>query len=185
MTAAKGPARLPVVFAYKALRQFRLAVEILGIAEGTKNLQELSAAWPAHQHLVLNSAQKGFIAQALWTQVRREHKERFKGHRDLAAASKSQVVDPAFHRNNPSVQNLRRRGFLPSEVIDQVNPVVRLHLKRRVVNLRSFIEAQIQHLQRKLAAAHNEGAPALEPTTVERRSVEHQRRLRLFYRLVV
>src|SRR5579883_3671634 len=99
-------------------------------AEAGEDLQELLLGWSPHQHLVLDTAQKGLVAQFVRLEVGGEYQEGFKGHGHLAPGAKAEEVHPPLHRNDPAVENLRRRRPLTSKVVDQVGSVGRLELER-------------------------------------------------------
>ena len=103
-------------------------------------------------------------------QVGREDQEGLKRHRHLAAGLEAQIIDVPLHRHNPAIQDFGRGRALAAEVVDQVDAVVGLQLERRVVDLGVLVVAQIQHVQRQLAAGDDEGALAADPAAVVRQA---------------
>src|SRR5512140_1512324 len=57
------------------LQVLRVALDLLAVAEPLENLDELLQFRRAHEHLVLDSAQKRLVAQLMRAQVRGEHQE--------------------------------------------------------------------------------------------------------------
>src|SRR5436190_8978884 len=98
--------------------------------------------------------------------VCREDEEAFEGHRNLAALLKVQVVDLAFHRENPAVQHFGWRDFLPAKVIDEIDAVVSFELERRVVDPAGLIEAEVETFEREFATSSDEGALRPEVSAV-------------------
>ena len=172
----------------KCVEHFAFERKIFGSAVVLEDSHELVRCRTAQQHLVLDAPQECLVAQVLGAQVRRKHQERFKRHRHLAARHEAQIVHAPLHRHNPAVQHFGRSGQLPAEIVNQVDSVVGLQLEGRFVDLRRFVIAQVEHVQRQLAAADDERPPALRPSPVKRgllRDRHHRKLLVILDRLVI
>ena len=107
------------------LRDQALVVRKLsGFAEAPEDGCELVLVRAAHQHLVLNAAEKRFVAQLVRFQIGGKDQEGFERNRNLAAAVEFQVVHAPFHGNNPAVQHFGGRALLAAEIVDQVNSII-------------------------------------------------------------
>ena len=61
-----------------------------------------------------------------------------------------------------------RPHALPAEVVDHEHAAVRLHLQRGLVELRDRVEAEVQHVERQLAADRHHRAPDAYPAAIPR-----------------
>ena len=86
MAAAERFAGAPVVFLDKTVNQAFRVRQFPGLAELPEDCFELLFVRAAQQHLVLNAAQKRFIAQLFRLQVGRKDQEGLERNRHLAAA---------------------------------------------------------------------------------------------------
>src|ERR1051326_8029581 len=99
MAPAKWLAGVPVAAVDEAIQHLRAARKTLRLAEVLENPNEFILGRPAQQHLVVNAAQKSFIAQVRRLQVGRKDQERLEWCGHLAARHESQIVDPPLHRS--------------------------------------------------------------------------------------
>src|SRR6266700_4757974 len=90
-------------------------------AKAPEDLHEFLSKRVAEKHLVLDAAQEGFVAEALGLKGGREDQEGLEGHFHLPARVEAKVIHATVHRNDPTVQHLRRTGLLPAKVVDEVN----------------------------------------------------------------
>src|SRR5882724_12558756 len=118
--------------------------------------------------LVGNTAQEGRIHEVVRLQVGREHDDLVERNREGLAGVELQEVDTAFQLHDPAVQELLGLHQLTAEVVDDEGAAERLHVQRRLVVLRAFVVAQIQHFQREFAAGDDDRALAGHIAAVER-----------------
>ncbi len=64
----------------------------------------------------------------------------------MLAAGAGEVVALFFHRHDPSVEQRLRVDALTTQIVDEQQPVVRLHLQRRSELVRARVAAQFEHL---------------------------------------
>src|SRR5262249_2403268 len=64
---------------------------------------------------------------------------------------------------NPTVQNLRRTGFLPAKVVNEVNAIVGFELKWSIVYFGDGVVAQIEHADAQLSARDDKRPAAANP----------------------
>src|SRR5260221_14442196 len=95
--------------------------------------------------------------------VGRKNQESLERHFNLTAGLKAEKIHAAVHRDNPAVQNFGRSGPLPAEIVDEVNAVIGLELKWRVVDFGDLVIAQIQHADGELSASDDERRGAAHP----------------------
>ena len=97
-----------------------------------------------------------------------EHHEDVERHLKLLAGTQREIVDPAFERHDPAVQQVARRRVLTAEVIDDQHAAVGERLKRRRVEPERLVESKLQRRHRQLAADRDQRPPAAHPAMVER-----------------
>src|ERR1700681_4401211 len=73
-----------------------------------------------------------------------------------------------LHRNDPAVKDFSGVSLLAAKVVDEVNAIVGLQLKRRVVYLGMGIIGEVEHFERKFAAGDDKGTPAFKPAGIVR-----------------
>src|SRR5689334_19848021 len=102
MAPAEGLASDDVVLLDEALDQFRSAFQLFRLGETRENLRKFRLFGAAQKHLVLDTAQKRFIAQLVRTQVGRENKKRLERNRHLSARMEAQIIDVPLHGDDPA-----------------------------------------------------------------------------------
>src|SRR5439155_18385269 len=129
--------------------------------------------------LVSDASEEGLVDEVGGIEVRREDDEHVERDLDLLAGVQRQVVHALLERDDPPVEKILRRDALTSEVVDHEDATVRLHLERRLVELRGLVVDEVERLERELAAGHDDGTLADDPAVVEpqpiRRGLLHDR----------
>src|SRR5688500_14389229 len=80
-----------------------------------ENLLEVLARRILGEYFVVDTAEERFIDQVSWSQVRCEHNQEDEWDRQLLTRFERQVIDPAFERRNPAVEQIDGRALLPAE----------------------------------------------------------------------
>src|ERR1700681_3630380 len=124
-----------------------------------------------HKDLVMNTAQKRVIRKIARIEVRREHNHQLERDLKLDTVSQHEIVHAPVQRDDPAIQKVARRHQLPAKVVDDEDPVIRLHLKRRGVDAGRLVETRLQHAGNQLAAHHNAGPLAQYPAWIHIRVV--------------
>ena len=130
------------------------------------------------EDLVGDAPHERFVGERLRLQVGREDDQHVERNLELAAGMQRQEVDAALERHDPAVQEVARRDALAAEVVDDEDAAVGLHLDRRFVEPRDRVEREVEHLQRQLAADHDDRPLDLFPAPVVRRRGDHAGRRR-------
>src|SRR2546426_209575 len=151
------------------LRGLRIEGDLLLRAYATKDLHELLRRRRLDLDLVLDASQECFIHQRRGRPVRREDEQDVERDFDLATVAGRQEVDVAVERDDPAVEELVGRCTLTAEVVDEEHAAARLHLERRLVDLRVRVENEVEVLERQLTADLDERARNRDPASVEAR----------------
>ena len=120
-----------------------------------------------HPDLVGDAAEEGGIHQVRRLQVGREEDQLVERDREAFAGVELEVVDAAFQRHDPAIQQLRRVDLLAAEIVDEKHAVQRLHVQGRVVGAGVGVVAQLEHVEGEFAAGDCDGAAADHPAGVE------------------
>src|SRR5690349_21711304 len=131
-----------------------------------ENRGELLDRWIADENLVGNPAQKRFISELHWIEVRGEDGQHVERHLELLSRMQGQVVEAALERHDPAVQQVLRTHPLTTEVVHQEDAAIGLELQRRFVEARQRIESQIEHVERELAADHDHWTTDADPASI-------------------
>src|SRR5262245_49850585 len=115
---------------------------------------------------VAHPSQEGFVNQAARFDVGREDDELFERHDDLFSGVQSQKVDPAFERDDPSVEQVFGVDPLSAEIIDHQSAAIGLDLERRLVIARRAVVNQVGALQSHLAADQDQRSHDAQPAPV-------------------
>ena len=129
---------------------------------------------------VLNSSTVGLSAKTLYWMRRRNASSTSSAGLMLVAKTTSvmngssnfwprlqrQVVDPALERHDPAVQQVARRALLPAEVVDDQHAAVGDGLHGRAIEAGRRAVAQLERVERQLAADHDHRTPAAHPAPV-------------------
>src|SRR6185437_2290396 len=134
MAAPEPFAGVEIVLGNKCVHECDRRLQSLRLAKSAEYGAELFCVGAAQQHLVLNSAKEGFVSQLVRREISGKNQKGLEGDRHLSAIQERQIVYPALHRNNPSVEDFRGGSFLPHEVVNQVDSIVCFQLKRRSVD---------------------------------------------------
>src|SRR5207247_8658576 len=129
---------------------------------------EVASRRALRENLVANAPQERLVGELGRLQVRREDQQHDERNLDGLARLERQEIDPALERPDPSVQQIPRRAALPPEIVDHQNAAVCRHLPRRAVELADRVVAQLERLQRQLAADRYDRAPAMGPAAAGR-----------------
>src|SRR3954453_12652770 len=78
-----------------------------------------------------------------------------------------QIFDPAFQGDDPPVEEFLGTYDLTAEVVDDERAAEGFDVQRGLVELRQRIEAEVEHLQRQLAAGDDEWPPTGDPSAGE------------------
>ena len=140
-----------------------------------EDLRELLRRGVLRVDLVRDPPQEGFVGERLRIQVRGEHDQDVERDFELLARVQRQVVDAAFERDDPPVEQVARADALPPEVVDEEDAAVRFELKRRLVELRDVVEAQVQHLERQLSADGHDRTLDSHPPAIAGRGLDDRR----------
>ncbi|MCY1284667.1 hypothetical protein D9M70_335810 [compost metagenome] len=97
-----------------------------------------------HVKLAAEPAQESLVAQLAWLEIGGEHRPYVERHREAHAGAQREHVDVAVQRHDPAVQQVGHADQLPAQVIDDVDAVVGLHVRRRLVEARGVVVAQVQ-----------------------------------------
>ena len=76
------------------------------------------------------------------------------------------MVDAAFERADPAVEQRDGGHLLPAEVVDDERAAVGLELQRRLVDLRVVVVHQLQAVPRQLAARPDDRAAHAHPAAI-------------------
>src|SRR2546430_1847068 len=144
-----------------------LVVDALAGADPLEDLVVLLDRRRLDADLVANAAEERLIDQVGRIEVRREDDEHVERDLDLLAGVQREVVDALLERNDPAVEEVFRRDALPAEVVDHEDAAVRLHLERRLVELRGLVVDEVERLERQLAARHHDRPLRHDPAVVE------------------
>ena len=119
----------------------------------------------------MNSPEERLVHERRGPQVRREDEQHGERQLELLAGLQREVVDAALERHDPAVEKLTRLDLLPAEVVDDQHAAVRRGLHRRVVEPGCRVVAQLERIERQLAADRHERTPAAHPSPIRRRVV--------------
>src|SRR5579863_6117137 len=135
-------------------------------ARHAKNLVELVGFDSVDKNLVWNAPKKRFIGELIRGQIGGENNLQLERDVELAAAAERKKVDAAIERHDPAVEQIPRRNHLASEVVDQQDSVVGLHLQRGAVGAAGLVLLQIEHAGDEFSANGYERPPADGPARV-------------------
>src|SRR5947209_3054829 len=152
-----------------------LVVDVLARADALEDLVVLLDRRRLDADLVADAAEERLVDEVGRVEVRREDDEHVEWDLDLLAGVQREVVDTLLERDDPPVEEVLRRDALPAKVIDHEDAAVRLHLERRLVELRGLVVDEVERLERQLAARHDDGALRNDPAVVEAQALGHDR----------
>src|SRR5438309_3670045 len=152
-----------------------LVLDALARAHALEDLVVLLHRRRLDPDLVADAPQEGLVDEVGGVEVRREDDQHVERDLDLLAGVQRQVVDALLERNDPPVEQVLRCDALPSEVVDHEDAAVRLHLERRLVELRVLVEDEVERLESELAAGHDDRALRDDPTVVETQALGDDR----------
>ena len=136
--------------------------------------------------LVGNTAQERFVGQRRGVEVGGKDDEDVERDLEFLAGVQREVIDAAFERHDPPIEQVLGPDTLAPEIVDQQDAAVGLELERRLVELRRRVERQIQHVERELAAGDDDGPADADPAAIARRRGDEDRLVvRLVQLLVV
>ncbi len=114
----------------------------------------------------MNAAQERFVDEILRLDVGRKDHQRHERQIELLPRLQRQEVDAAFERHDPAVQQLARRARLPAEIVDDQHAAVGDRLHGRPVEPHRRAVAQLELVQRQLAAHHDHRTAAADPAAI-------------------
>src|SRR5437764_728017 len=117
--------------------------------------------------LVLHAAQESRLHQIGRLQIRREDQQHIERQRERRAGNQLEIIDLVLHRHDHAVQQLIRVEFLSAEIVDQQHAIQRFDVERRVIELRFRAVLQVEHVERHLAAGHDDRPLAGDPALLE------------------
>ena len=85
--------------------------------------------------LMTDATQEGLIRQFQWVHIGGKDEDNFKGDGEMQARTQVHEVLAILHGHNPAVQQVGRRNFLATQIVDHENAVIGLELKWRLVLL--------------------------------------------------
>ena len=88
------------------------------------------------------------------------------GNAEAFAGVQLEIVDAAFQRHDPAVEQVGGADELAAEVVDDEAAAQRLHVQRRLVEVAVRVVAQVEHVEREFAAGDDERTPAGNPAGV-------------------
>src|SRR5207249_11551481 len=144
-----------------------LVLDVLARADPLEDLVVLLDRGRLDADLVADAAKERLVDEIGWVEVRREDDEHVERDLDLLTGVQSEVVDALLQRDDPSVQEVLGRDALAAEVVDHEYAAVRLHLERRLVELRGLVVDEVEGLERELATGHHDRALRDDPPMVE------------------
>ena len=133
---------------------------------------ELIVGTGADVDLVVDPPEEGLVAQPSRVEVRGEHDLHLEGHFELPAVQR-QVVDLAVQRHDPAIEERIRGHGLSTEVVDDQDAAVRLHLQGCEVDAGVAVELQVEHPCMEFPSGDHGRASALHPTAVQARRLLH------------
>src|SRR5258708_28312051 len=104
---------------------------------------ELIATQVVDLDFVWDSPQKGLVTKLSGFDIAGKDHKQVEGNLKLFPSREVEKIDPSVERNNPAVEQCFRAHQLTAEVVHDQHTVVRLHLKRRGVNLTDRVEMEI------------------------------------------
>ena len=166
MTATQGDVARLVVIVEQVLHEVTLERDAFEVAVVAEDDDVVLVARALAEHLVVDASQERLVHQLLRLDVGRKRDEGHERQLELLARVERQEVHTAFERHNPPVQQVAGRHTLPAKVVDDQHAAVGQRLYGRLVEPGAGVEAQLQRLERQLAAHHHHGAPAADPAPV-------------------
>ncbi len=118
--------------------------------------------------LVLDAPEERLVHEVLGIQVAGEHEQAVEGDLELESRVQRQVIHLVFEGEDPPAEDLRGRGPLPSEVVEDEGTAHRLELRRGPIDAADGIEAEIEILQLELPAGDHDGPLDEDVAMVER-----------------
>src|SRR5580704_13942507 len=94
------------------------------------------------ENLVVDSAQEGFVGQVVGVEVGGKDHHHFKGNLELHAVLQRKIVDAPVQRNDAAIEQIAGGNELASEVVNEEDAIVCLHLQRGGVNTGGLVQAQ-------------------------------------------
>src|ERR1039458_7169657 len=143
-------------------RQRQILQRALPIEDAAINLQ----AGYSYLYLVRKTAQEGRIHQVFRLQVGRKNDQLLEGDAKALSCMQFQKIDAALQRDDPAVEQAGWARILAAKVIDDEAAAQRLQVQWRLVVMACRVIAQIEHLQRQLAAGGDERPAAWNPARV-------------------
>jgi hypothetical protein len=104
--------------------------DLMLVGDPAEDLAKLPIGDRANLDLGLNPAQETGVDQFGRVHVGREDDQHLEGDLNLFSARQGEEIDSAIKGHDPAVQQFFRTNPLPSEVVDDQNPIVGLHLRR-------------------------------------------------------
>src|SRR3954451_18159230 len=78
-----------------------------------------------------------------------------------------QVLDAAFERHDPAIEERFGTHHLAAEIVDEEYSTERFDMQRRLVKSGARIEFQVEHLEVELTTRHDKRSQARYPAAVE------------------
>src|SRR4051794_33323809 len=170
MTAAhRQPAR-PVALGQDALDQGPVEGDAALGAGRRPDPGEVVGRGALGEHLVADAAQERLVHQIARADVGGERNQRDERQLELLAGLQREIVDAALERHDPAVQQVARRDALPPEVVDHQHAAVGERLQRRPIESRDRQVAELERVQRELAAHRDQRPPAAHPAAILHRT---------------
>ena len=112
------------------------------------------------------TAQKGCVHQVFGIEVGGENNQFLERNAESFAGMQLEVVETAFERHDPAVEQVGGADELAAEVVDDEAAAESLQMERRLVEMSCGVVAQVEHFKREFATGENERAFAGHPARV-------------------
>ena len=166
MAAAQAEFARLVVVLEQVFHEATVERDVLGVAVVPEDDDVVLVGRALAEHLVVDAAQERLVHQLLRPDVGGKGHQRHERQLELLARVQREEVHAAFKRDNPPVQQVARRDALAAEVVDDQHAAVGHGLHGRLVEPGGRVVAQLERLERQLAAHHHHGAAAAHPAAV-------------------
>ena len=116
--------------------------------------------------MVLNASKEGFVDKIGRIQIGRKDYECLERQMELLSGLQREIVDSAFERDNPSVQQVARRRVLATEIVNHQDAAVGERLQWRAVQTGRRKVPELQRFQSELPADSDTRTAASDPSVV-------------------